>query len=61
MTSDQISQAKDKNLSAALTALRRASRAARETAVRTDTAIVVQRDGKPVRITAEELRKAGVK
>jgi len=29
--------------------------------LRTNTAIVVQRDQKLVRITAEELRKAGVK
>jgi hypothetical protein len=35
-----------------------AARAARETAVRTNTAIVVERDKKPVRITAEELRRA---
>ena len=61
MTSDQLMQAKDKDLPASLIAMRRAARAARETAVRTDTAIVVQRDHQPVRITAEELRKAGVK
>jgi DNA-directed RNA polymerase subunit K/omega len=36
--------------------MRRAARAAREIAVRTDTAVVVERDKKPVRITAEELR-----
>lgn len=35
-----------------------AARAAREIAVRTNTAIVVERDKKPVRITAEELRRA---
>ena len=61
MTRDQLSQAKDQDLPASLIALRRAARTARETAVRTDTAIVVQRGQQPVRITADELRKAGVK
>lgn len=61
MTRDQLNQAKDKDLPASLIAIQRAARAARETAVRTNTAIVVQRDQKLVRITAEELRKAGVK
>lgn len=35
----------------------RAAELARQTAIQTDTAIVVVRNGKPVRITAEELRK----
>lgn len=56
-----LSQAKDKDLPASLVALRRAARMAREQAVRTDTAIVVIRDRLPVRVTAEELRKAGVR
>lgn len=61
MTQDQLSQAKDRDLPASLIALRRAARMAREQAVRTDTAIVVIRDRMPVRVTAEELRKAGVR
>ncbi|MDP9914020.1 MAG: hypothetical protein V4645_21655 [Pseudomonadota bacterium] len=61
MTREQLMQAKDKDLAASLVAIRRAARAAREAAVRTNTAIVVQRGQKSVRITAEELRKAGVK
>lgn len=61
MTQDQLSQAKDKDLPASLVALRRAARMAREQAVRTDTAIVVIRDRMPVRVTADELRKAGVR
>ena len=61
MTQDQLSQAKDKDLPASLIALRRAARMAREQAVRTDTAIVVLRDHRAVRVTAEELRKAGVR
>ena len=61
MTQQELSQAKDKDLPASLIAMRRAARMAREQAVRTDTAIVVIRDEKPVRVTAEELRKAGVR
>lgn len=61
MTRDQLSQAKDKDLPASLIAMRRAARAAREVAVRTDTAIVVLRDSKLTRITAGELRRVGVK
>ena len=61
MTQEQLTQAKDKDLPASLIAMRRAARMAREQAVRTDTAIVVIRDDKPVRVTAEELRGAGVR
>ena len=61
VTDGELVEAKDKDLAASLIAIRRAAQQAREAAVRTNTAIVVQRGGKPVRITAEELRKAGVK
>ena len=61
MTQEQLSQAKDKDLPASLIALRRAAQVAREIAVRTGTAIVVQRDHKPVRITADELRNTMAK
>jgi hypothetical protein len=61
MTQAPLSQAKDKDLPASLVALRRGALMAREQAVRTDTAIVVIRDRMPVRVTAEELRKAGVR
>jgi hypothetical protein len=61
MKADQLSKAKDKDLIGSLAAIRRAALAAREMAVRTDTAIIVLRDGKMVRITAEELRKSGVR
>ena len=60
MTQDQLAEARDRDLPASLTALRRAARAAREQAVRTNTAIVVLRGGVAVRITAEELRAAGI-
>lgn len=57
----ELSQAKDKDLAASLIAMRRAARMAREQAVRTDTAIIVIRNQQPVRVTADELRKAGVR
>jgi len=59
MTKDHISQAKDKDLAASLAAMQRAARAARELAVRTNTAIIIMRDGKIVRVTADELREEG--
>lgn len=52
-----ISRAKNPDLRASLAAMRRAAALARETAIRTDTEIVLVRDGKPVRIPAAELRK----
>ena len=61
MTQEQLSQAKDKDLPASLIAMRRAARLAREQAVRTDTAIIVLRNMALVRITADELRKTGVR
>ena len=61
MTQQELSQAKDKDLAASLIAIRRAARMAREQAVRTDTAIIVIRNQQPVRVTADELRKAGVR
>jgi len=61
MTQDQLFQAKDKDLPASLIALRRAARTAREIAVSTGTAIVVQRGDKLVRITADELREVATK
>lgn len=57
----QLVQAKDKDIAASLIALRRAALAARVTAVRTETAIVILRDQKPLRISADELRRAGIK
>lgn len=57
MTEKDISQAKDKDLVGSLAAMRRAARMAREQAILTNTAIVVMKDNKLVRVTAEELRK----
>ena len=61
MTEEQLSHARDKDLPASLIAMRRAARLAREHAVRTDTAIIVFKDQKIVRVTADELRKAGTR
>lgn len=57
MTSQDISKAKDRDLRASLAAMQRAAELARKTAIQTDTEIVVVRDGKPVRIPAEQLRQ----
>lgn len=56
--SNDIQNAKDPDLRASLKALHRAAQLARKTAIQTDTSIIVVREGKMVRITAEELRKA---
>lgn len=56
MTREEIGKAKDKDLAASLDAMRRAAQMAREQAIRTDTAIVVTRGQRLVRVTADELR-----
>ena len=61
MNGDQLALAKNPDLVNSLVAMRRAARMARELAVRTGTDIVVRRDGKKVRVTAEELRREGFK
>lgn len=57
MTPQELSKARNPDLRASLAAMLRAAELARQTALQTGTAIVVVRDGKPVRITAEELRR----
>ena len=57
MTTKDISDAKDADLRASMGALERAALAARMIAIQTDTAIIVHRDGKPVRIPAAQLRQ----
>ncbi len=61
MTADDLASATNPDLVNSLTALRRAALMARELAVRTDTAIVIVRDGKLVTITADELRRTGIR
>jgi hypothetical protein len=57
MTAKDISQAKNPDQRASLTAMRRAASLARDIAIQTNTGIVVVKDGKPVIVTAEDLRK----
>jgi len=57
MTQHELSKAKNPDLRASLAAMRRAAEMARSTAIQTNTEIVIVKDGRPVRITAEELRK----
>jgi hypothetical protein len=56
MARKDISEAKDPAMRGSLAAMRRAAALAREIAIQTNTAIVVFRDGKVVRISAAELR-----
>lgn len=60
MKTKDISEAKDKDLRASMAALQRAALAARKTAIQTGTGIVIQREGKLVRIPASELRQLGI-
>lgn len=56
MTQTDLAEAKDPDLRASLAAMRRAAAMARQTAIDTNTGIVIVRDGKPVLISAAELR-----
>ncbi len=58
MKQRDISEARNPDLRGSLAAMQRAAKLAREIAIQTNTAIVIMRDGKPVRVTAEELRAA---
>ncbi|WP_347262104.1 hypothetical protein [Rudaea sp.] len=51
-----LSKAKNPDLRASLAAMHRAAELARQTALQTNTALVVVKDGKLVRIPAEQLR-----
>jgi hypothetical protein len=54
-----LANAKNPDLRASLVAMQRAAKMARQTAIQTDTGIIVVRDGKPVRISAKQLREGG--
>lgn len=60
MRPQDLSKARNPDLRASLAAMLRAAKIARETAIQTNTEIVIAKDGKPLRITAEELRKDGL-
>ncbi|NOT17666.1 MAG: hypothetical protein HOP20_06315 [Sulfuriferula sp.] len=57
MTQNELSTAKDQDLVNSLIAMRRAAMMARQQAVFTNTAIIVMKNDRLVRITAEEIRK----
>lgn len=57
MNQEDISKAKNPDLRNSLTAMRRADALARKIAIETNTAIVLFKDGKVVRIPADELRE----
>jgi hypothetical protein len=57
MTQQELAKARNPDLRASLAAMRRAAQEARKIALQTNTAIVLVRDGKPVRIPAEQLRE----
>lgn len=56
-----LEQAKNPDLVNSLAAMRRAAGMARQEAVRTNTNIIVVRNGELIRITAAELKAAGVR
>jgi hypothetical protein len=57
MTAKELTKARNPDLRGSLAAMRRAADLARKTAIQTDTGIVIVRDGKPVRISAAQLRE----
>ena len=59
MSAQDLSKAKDPDLRASLAALQRAAAEARKIAIQTNTHIVVVKDGKLVRLSADELRQVG--
>ena len=56
-----ITEAKDPDLRAASTALLRAAAQARQTAIQTDTNLVIVKDGKLMRIPAQTLRATALR
>ncbi len=57
MDKKDISNAKNPDLRASMNALRRASGLAIQTAIQTNTAIVIMEEGKIVRISGKELQR----
>ncbi|MFZ4647793.1 MAG: hypothetical protein ACOYNP_18720 [Gemmataceae bacterium] len=57
MNDNDIANAKDPDLRASLGALRRAAQQARKTAIQTETSLVIVKDGRMQRISADELRQ----
>jgi len=59
MTPQDLSKAKNPDIRNSLAAMRRAAEMARQIALQTNTAFVMVRDGRTVRIPAEQLREQG--
>ncbi|MDR2196034.1 MAG: hypothetical protein LBE50_05470 [Gallionellaceae bacterium] len=59
MSQQDLSKAKDPDLRNSQAAMKRAAQMARKIAIQTNTAIVVMKDGKTMRISAEQLREQG--
>ena len=57
MSTKDIRTSKDPDLAGSYAAILRSAQRARDIAIKTNTAIIVAVDGKPVRITATELIK----
>jgi hypothetical protein len=55
MTPQELNTAKNQDLIASLAAMKRAAAFARKQAIQTDTAIVVLKDQKIIRLTAEDI------
>ena len=60
MTQHELGKAKDKDLVASVAGMKRAAAMARKAAIQTGTAIVVVRNEKIVRLTADNLREKGL-
>ncbi len=52
----ELSEAKNPDIAGSVAAMERAEKLARETAIATNTAIIIMRDDRLVRVSAEELR-----
>jgi len=57
MKIEDLAKAQSPEMRASLAALRRAGALARKTAIQTDTDLVVVKDGKLIRISADQLRR----
>lgn len=57
MNTKDIRTSKDPDLAGSYAGIQRSAQSARDIAIKTNTAIIVAIDGKPVRITAAELIK----
>ncbi len=58
MTQEELWKAKNPDLRNSLIAMKRAAAMARQIAIQTNTAIVLVKDGKVVRIPADQLRES---